>query len=324
MKKGLLARIAATMAVPLLLAGCMLNEEPSMDVSAGSLAKAGDLSGVQLAVGGKEFTEQLVLCEITAQALESAGAEVERSCGLTGSSSTRAALNSGDIDMYWEYTGTGWATYLGESNPISDPNKLYHAVASRDKRQNGITWLDPAPANNTYALAASRETANKLGVTSLSDYAALAQRNPEQASFCGAAEFFGRSDGWPGVQKKYRVTLPQSEVSELVAGAIYDSIDKADPCEFGEVFATDGRIEALDLTVLEDDRNFFIAYNPAVTVKSSVLKKHPQIAEVLEPVSSALTDATLQQLNARVDVQGATPEQTAHDWLVKKGFVGAE
>ncbi|MPY85656.1 MAG: glycine/betaine ABC transporter substrate-binding protein [Actinophytocola sp.] len=324
MKKGLLARIAATMAAPLLLAGCMLNEEPSMDVSAGSLAKAGDLSGAQLAVGGKEFTEQLVLCEITAQALESAGAEVERSCGLSGSSSTRAALNSGDIDMYWEYTGTGWATYLGESDPISDPSKLYHAVASRDKKTNGITWLDPAPANNTYALAASRETANKLGVTSLSDYAALAKRNPSQASFCGAAEFFGRSDGWPGVQKEYQFSLPQSEVSELAAGAIYDSIDKADPCEFGEVFATDGRIEALDLTVLEDDKKFFIAYNPAVTVKSSVLKKHPQIAEVLEPVSSALTDTTLQQLNARVDVQGATPEQTAHDWLVKKGFVGAE
>ncbi|MPY80103.1 MAG: glycine/betaine ABC transporter substrate-binding protein [Actinophytocola sp.] len=324
MKKGLLARIAATLAAPLVLAGCVLNEEPTMDVSAGSLAKAADLSGVQLSVGGKEFTEQLVLCEVTAQALESAGATVQRSCGLSGTNSARAALDSGDIDMYWEYTGTGWVTHLGESGSVSDPDKLYREVASRDKKQNGIAWLKPAPANNTYAVAASSETAKKLGVRTLSDYAELAKRNPSQASFCGAAEFFGRSDGWPGLQQEYQFTLPQSEVSELAAGAIYNSIDKADPCAFGEVFATDGRIEALDLTVLEDDKGFFTAYNPAVSIRDTVLSKHPKIADVLEPVASALDNATLRQLNARVDVQGATPEQTSHDWLVKKGFVGAE
>lgn len=309
------------LAVPALLSGCALSEESSAEAAPGSLAKAGDLQGVSVAVGGKEFTEQLVLCEITALALESAGAEVERTCGLTGSNTVRTALTSGEIDLYWEYTGTGWVTYLGQTETIQDPQRLYERVRQMDLQQNKIVWLDPAPANNTYAVAAASERARKLGVSTLSDYAALAKKNPQAASFCGAAEFFGRDDGWPGLQKAYGFTLPEEQVSELAAGAIYDSIDKGSPCNFGEVFATDGRIAALDLTVLKDDKKFFVAYNPAVTVRQDVLSQNPAIADVLAPVSKALTDQTLQRLNAQVDVKGKSPEETAQDWLVHKGFI---
>lgn len=311
-----------TLATTGLLAGCALGDEPPSDVSAGSLAEGGDVSGAQLTVGGKEFTEQLILCEITAQALESAGAEVKRNCGMSGSATVRSALTSGDIDMYWEYTGTGWITHLGETKPIQDPQELYEAVAERDEQENSVVWLDPAPANNTYAVAVSREKAEELDVQTLSDYAELAERDPASASFCGAAEFFGREDGWPGLQEAYGYQLPDSEVSELAAGAIYNSIDKAKPCVFGEVFATDGRIAALDLVVLEDDQNFFTAYNPAVTVRKESLEATPALADVLAPVAEALDDQTLQALNAKVDVDGATPEQTATDWLVDEGFVG--
>jgi osmoprotectant transport system substrate-binding protein len=305
-----------------LLAGCGLGDAPPSDVSAGSLADKADLSGAEVAVGGKEFTEQLILCEITAQALESAGATVDRTCGLSGSATVRSALTSGDIDMYWEYTGTGWITHLGETKPIADPDELYQAVAEQDEDKNSIVWLDPAPANNTYAVAASSETAEKTGVDTLSAYAELAESDPAAAGFCGAAEFFGREDGWPGLQKAYGFELPDGQVSELAAGAIYNSIDKAKPCPFGEVFATDGRIAALDLVVLKDDKNFFTAYNPAVTIRKDTLDENPGIADVLAPVSDALTDETLQSLNANVDVDGQTPEQTAKDWLVKEGFVG--
>ena len=305
-----------------LVAGCGLGDAPPSDVSAGSLADAGDLSGLEVGVGGKEFTEQLILCEVTAQVLESAGADVKRTCGLSGSSTVRSALTSGDIDMYWEYTGTGWITHLGETEAITDPQALFEAVASKDKEENGIVWLDPAPANNTYAVAISREKAEELGVTTLSDYADLANSDPETASFCGAAEFFGRDDGWPGLEDAYAFKLPGKNVSELAAGAIYNSIDKSTPCAFGEVFATDGRIAALDLVVLEDTKHFFTAYNPAISIRQDALDKNPKIADVLAPVAEALTDETLQSLNADVDVDGMTPEETATKWLVGEGFVG--
>jgi len=303
------------------LAGCALGDSGTSDVEAGSLAEGTNLDGVALSVGGKEFTEQLVLCEVTAQALESTGAEVKRSCGMSGSSSVRSALTSAEIDMYWEYTGTGWVTHLGQTEIISDPQELYSRVNEMDSAENGITWLAPAPANNTYALALASETADELGLVTLSDYAALAQSDPDQASFCGAAEFFGRDDGWSGLQKAYGFEVPDGQVSELAAGAIYNSIDKANPCVFGEVFATDGRIAALDLTVLEDDKNFFPVYNPAVTINQDVLSENPDIEDVMGSLAEALDDDTLQSLNAKVDVDGETPEQVATDWLTEQGFV---
>ncbi|HEY0889233.1 MAG TPA: glycine betaine ABC transporter substrate-binding protein [Nocardioides sp.] len=304
------------------LSACSLGEEQSSGVSSGSLGAADELDGVSVTVAGKEFTEQLILCELTAQALESTGAEVKRQCGMSGSNTVRSALVSGKVDVYWEYTGTGWITHLGETEPLSDPAELYAAVAERDKAENGITWLEPAPANNTYAVATSNENAEKLGVTTLSDYAELVRKDPSQATFCAAAEFLARDDGWPGLQEAYGFSLPSKSTSEVAAGVVYNSVDKGAPCVFGEVFATDGRIAALGLTQLEDDQQFFTPYNPSANVRDAVLEENPKVADVLAPISEALTDETLQSLNAKVDADGETPEQVATDWLVEKGFVG--
>ncbi|HEX6073737.1 MAG TPA: glycine betaine ABC transporter substrate-binding protein [Micromonosporaceae bacterium] len=306
----------------LALSGCTLDGGPKDEPNPGSLGAKDVLKGATLTVGSKEFTEQLLLCEITAVALESVGAEVKRTCGMSGSNTVRAALLSGDVDMYWEYTGTGWITHLKQTTPITDPKEQYEAVAKSDLDKNGIVWLPPSPANNTYAIAASAEKAKELGVTTISEYAALAKRDPEQASFCGAAEFFGREDGWPGVQKTYGFTLPRSATAELALGAIYKSIEKSDPCAFGEVFATDGRIKALGLTVLQDDKAFFTAYNPSLTVREEVAKKHPKLAPIMEAITEALDDETLRDLNAKVDVDGDTPEAVASEWLRAKKFTG--
>lgn len=310
---------ALSMAV---LGACALGQTPGGDVKPGSsLGAQGALTGASLTVGSKEFTEQLVLCQITALALESAGATVKRSCGLSGTNSVRAALLSGNIDAYWEYTGTGWVTHLKQTATINDPKKLYDAVAADDLRQNSVVWLPPAPANNTYAIAVAKAKGAELGVTTISDYAKLATSSPDKASFCGASEFFGRGDGWPGVQKTYGFTLPKANTAELAAGPIYNSIQKSNPCNFGEVFATDGRIEALGLTVLKDDKSFFPVYNPSLTVRKDVADKYPKLADVIAPISAALDDATLRSLNAKVDVSGDTPEVVAKSWLLEKGFI---
>lgn len=312
---------AAVAAAGLILTGCSLGDSSSGDVSAGSLAEDVDLEGLEVTVGGKEFTAQLILCEMAAQTLESAGATVDRQCGMTGSDTVRSALTSGEIDLYWEFTGTAWISFLQETEAIEDPQELYEAVRDRDA-ENGITWLEPGPANDTYAVAASSEKAEELGVETLSDYAELAKEGSEDASFCGAAEFFARDDGWPGVQERYGFELPSNLTSEVALGVIYDSVDKADPCVFGEVFATDGRIDALDLQVLEDDQNFFMPYNPSVNVRTEVLEENPDIEKLFGPLTESIDDDTLRELNGRVDIDGDTPEDAVNDWLVEEGFIG--
>lgn len=312
---------AAVAAAGLILTGCSLGDSSSGDVSAGSLAEDVDLEGLEVTVGGKEFTAQLILCEMAAQTLESAGATVDRQCGMTGSDTVRSALTSGEIDLYWEFTGTAWISFLQETEAIEDPQELYEAVRDRDA-ENGITWLEPGPANDTYAVAASSEKAEELGVETLSDYAELAKEGSEDASFCGAAEFFARDDGWPGVQERYGFELPSNLTSEVALGVIYDSVDKAEPCVFGEVFATDGRIDALDLQVLEDDQNFFMPYNPSVNVRTEVLEENPDIEKLFGPLTEAIDDDTLRELNGRVDIDGDTPEDAVNDWLVEEGFIG--
>ncbi|MGI8657917.1 MAG: glycine betaine ABC transporter substrate-binding protein [Candidatus Limnocylindria bacterium] len=278
-----------------------------------------DLSGLTIIVGSKEFTEQLILGEITKQVLENAGATVEDQTGLVGSSTVREALLSGDIDLYWEYTGTGWINHLGNETPVVGSEEQYMAVAEADA-ENGIAWLDPAPFNNTYAIALASEAASELGLTSMSDLAAYAADNPAETTLCGAAEFLGRDDGLPGLEAAYDFEF--SDVSELELGLVYTSIDSQDPCVFGEVFATDGRIAGLDLTVLEDDENFFPSYLPSLNVRQEVLDANPGIADLFAPVSAALDNDTMTALNAQVDVDGEQPADVAAAFLEENGLLG--
>jgi len=283
----------------------------------------GALEGASLTVGSKEFTEQKILGQITVLALENAGADVDDQTGLAGSVAARKALLSGDIDMYWEYTGTGWITHLKETEPIPDSAEQYQAVAERDLQENKIRWLEPAPANNTYAFAVKSESYEKLGVKKMSDFKTLVEQRPNDASVCVGEEFTSRDDGLPGVQKTYDFEF--TKVTKIDEGLIYTETDKgADgggKCNFGEVFITDGRIKANDLKIIEDDKSFFPKYNPSLTVRDDVLQKYPQIEEVFKPIAAKLDDATLQTLNAQVDVEGLTEDEVAEEWLKDQGFI---
>ena len=296
--------------------------DDSGDTSTGGTAttEAGSLSGASFTVGSKEFTEQLILGQITIQVLEDAGAKVSDETGLVGSNTVRGALTSGDIDLYWEYTGTGWINHLGNTQPVKGEREQYDAVAKADLEKNGITWLEPAPFNNTYSIATSSENATALGVSTLSDLAPLQQRTPDAFTLCAAAEFLARDDGLPGLEKAYGFSFG-SKISELELGLVYASVDKGDPCKFGEVFATDGRIAALGLTVLKDDKQFFASYLPALTVRKGV-EQTAALRTLFAPVAAALTTATMQELNSRVDVKGEQPEDVARAFLTDKGLVG--
>jgi osmoprotectant transport system substrate-binding protein len=300
-------------------AGCR-SSKPS--VEEGSLAKIAKLQGATFTVGSKEFTEQLVLCHITSLALQSVGATVQEKCGLQGSGSARAALISGSIDMYWEYTGTAWVLHLNHTGRIEDPAELYETVAREDLDMNKIRWGTRAPANDTYTIVVKTSTAQQLGVTTISDYAKLVQSNPTQASLCVASEFKGRNDGLPGLREAYGFDVPRDKLFVVPESDFYRDAANGDPCIFSEATTTDGRVGPFGLTILIDDKHFFPVYNPALTVRDSVYQGHPDLMKIIEPIAHALTDDVLQQLNGEVDVNGKAPAEVAQNWLQAKGFIG--
>ena len=288
----------------------------------GGAAGGAELSGAEVTVGSKEFTEQLILGQITLQALEAAGATVNDQTGLAGTVAARQALESGEIDMYWEYTGTGWITHLGHTDPIPGRQEQFEAVAKEDLEKNNIKWLDPpAPANNTYTIAVRKEVYDELGVKEYSDFQQLINENPEEATICVGTEFATRDDGLPGLEKAYGFQFPSENVVKIDEGQIYQETDKGNRCNFGEVFATDGRIEGLGLELVVDDKQFFPIYNPALSIRKETVEEYPQIAKVLAPISEKLTTETLQNLNTQVDIEGQLPEEVAEQWLSENGFV---
>ncbi len=306
-----------------LLAALSLGATACGDDGGGGGGGDGALSGATLAVGSKEFNEQLLLGQIAIKALEDAGAEVSDETGIQGTDNTRAALTSGEIDLYWEYTGTGWTTHLEHAagEAPTDPAELATKVAEEDAA-NEVAWLDPAGANNTYGIALAADKADELGISTLSDYAELANSDPEAATLCAAAEFLDREDGWPGVEKAYAFDLPDAQISEVDVNVVYARLPEGDPCVFGEIFQTDGRIIGNDLTVLEDDKSFFVKYNIAMTVRQETLDEYPEIEEVFNPISEKLSNDKMTELNARVDVDGELPEDVATDFLEEEGLIG--
>ena len=285
----------------------------------GQAEKKVSLSGLEITVGSKEFTEQLILGQIAVQALEARGATVDDQTGLAGTDAARQALTSGEIDTYWEYTGTAWITHLGHEQPILDGREQYEAVAEEDLAENQIRWLEPAPANNSFAIAVRSEAAEVLGVETISGLAALSELRPEDATLCAADEFLSREDGLPGMEKAYDFDLPDANIVETEESRIYEAIDDGDKCNFGEVFETDGRIKALGLTLLEDDKRFFPIYNPSLSVREEVMDEHPGIADVFAPISEKLDNETLRDLNAAVAVDGESEQDIARRFLRENG-----
>ena len=299
--------IAAASAA-LLLAGC--GSDP------GSAGGDGELAGAQLTVGSKEFTESIILGQITALVFENAGAQVTDQTGLQGSATVREALMSKEIDIYWDYTGTGWVNILGNSSE-NLPEDLFTAVKEADAA-NGVAWLPPANFENAYRIATGEDFAAEHNLATTSDAAAFVNANPGQGRICAASEFINRDDGLPGLEDAYGFKF--SEVVELDFNLIFSQVGTA--CEFGEVFSTDARIISNNLRVLDDDRTFFVPYQGAATLRQETLDQYPAIADLLAPVSQALTEPVITELNGKVDNDGERPRKVAEEWLAEQGLIG--
>lgn len=319
------ARLAALCtALALLVAGCGLVSSSGTFHDATLPGGDRPLDGARITVTSKSFTEGVLLGKITATYLAAAGAGITDLTGAPGSASSRQAQLNGDADVLWEYTGTGWVNYHNRTETIADPQELWQRVHDIEKSEYDLEWLPPANFNDTYAFGASTPTAERLGVRSLSEVAALPVA---ERTFCVDDEFFSRSDGFLPMLQKYGIPyndpngVPSANVTRMDAGVVYTATAQGVPCNFGMIYTTDGRVKNLNLVVLDDDRKFFLPYSGTAVVRAEVLERYPALRDLLGTISERLTDDLMQDLNGRVDIEGEDPADVAYDWLKSEGLI---
>src|SRR5512135_3057073 len=271
--------------------------------------------GRPIVVASKPFGESYLLAEMFAQVLQAHGFAVERRPGLGATELAFEALRTGAIDVYPEYTGTGLTALLHEQ-PTADPRETFARVATEFERRWGIRWLPPLGFENTYAIAVRRETAESLGLRTLTDLARAAPGLTAGLS----PDFIGRPDGLPGIARAYGIRLkavhalgPAVKYQALAAGQV-DVIDG---------YSTDGLIARYDLVVLADDRHFFPPYQAAALVGARLVREQPRAIAALDELSGRLDETTMRSLNKRVEVDGIAVSTVARDALSDLGLVSA-
>jgi osmoprotectant transport system substrate-binding protein len=269
-----------------------------------------------IVVGGKNFTEQQIMSQMTAQLLQAKGFKPDVKAGM-GSAVLRQAQESGQIDVYWEYTGTSLITYNKITDRLS-PADTYAKVKELDAAK-GLVWLNPSKANNTYSLAMNQDEAKKLGIASISDLAAKV-KGGAKLTLASNAEFYARPDGLKPLEERYGFEFPRESVKRMDTGLVYQAL-KEKQVDVGLVFATDGRVPAFNFVVLKDDKGFFPNYALTPVVRKQVLDANPKLAEYLNALSAKLDDATMARLNASVDVDKKTVEDVARTFLKEQGLV---
>jgi len=304
--------IAVLAALAMLVAACG---------DGGSGGGEGRLSGIDITVGSKDFDEQLVLGQILVQAFEAEGANVTDRVDLGGTQVARSALTSGEIDVYMEYNGTGWAEHLAnEEAPSTDPQELTEAVRAQDLEQNDIHWLGRAPFNNTYGFVSSPEVTEENGgeaydFQSMADYL---EANPD-ATLCLESEFPDRADGLILFEEATGYEVPDDQIQILDTGPIYTQTNE-NQCDFGEVFTTDGRIGGLDITLVEDP-GVMILYNISMNIRDEKYQEAPEAFDAIaEEILGGLSQEKMTELNTRVSFEGETPEDVAADYLAEIGL----
>lgn len=298
-----------------------------------------------IVVGSKDFTEQFIVANMYLQVLENAGYSVEDSLNLGGTQIAHQALDSGQISLYPEYTGTGLTEVLGltlddldiesgtpAATPVSDTTPeaipvgsemdmsqiLFDRVKQEYEAQFNITWLERSPANNTQALAVKRDFSEENGITTISELASIA----DQLTISAPADFPEREDGLLGLQRVYGAGFEDIGLLPVSPGLKYQAL-LDDQAEVVLAFGTDGQIAGYDLVVLQDDLGLWPPYNLAPVVRMDVLEANAEIANLLNAVTTMLTDEVLSGLNWRVDGdENAEPADVASEWLTENGLLG--
>jgi len=275
-------------------------------------AAPGD-AGRPVVVGSKPFGESYLLAELFAQILEARGLPVRRTFGLGGTEIIFPALRQGAIDVFPEYTGSGLLVIL-KAPPVSDPAAVFDIVSREFARQYDVRWLAPLGFENTYAMSIRTEMAERLGLRTLSDFAAVS--GEMRAGF--TADFIGLPDGLPGLRAAYG--LAPKTVSALAPAVKYQALVDG-RVDIIDAYSTDGFLERYPLTVLVDDRRFFPPYDAAAVVRGALARERPAAVAALSELSGRLGVTRMRALNARVEVNGEPVALVARDALIDLGLV---
>ncbi|PSC04143.1 glycine/betaine ABC transporter substrate-binding protein [Alsobacter soli] len=269
-----------------------------------------------IVVGGKNFTEQQIMAEMTTQLLKAKGFTVDKRAGL-GTAPLRQAQENGQVDVYWEYTGTSLITF-NKVNDKLDAAATYAKVKELDAAK-GLVWLNPSKANNTYALAMRKADVESKGIKTLSELAAKIKGGASLKFGCNA-EFYARPDGLGPLQTAYGFEFGRENVVRMDTGLVYQAL-RDSQVDVGLVFATDGRIPAFNFVVLKDDKGYFPTYAMTPVIRKDTLDKNPKLADILNGLSAKLDDATMAKLNSAVDVEKKSVEEVAAGFLKEQGLV---
>ena len=295
MKRKNIISTIAMLAVTLMVSGC-------------SSLGGGSTEDTVIRVGSKDFTENLVVSEIYALALEDAGYEVERIPNIA-SSVVHTSITNDEIDLYPEYTGTGLLVIL-EMEMETDPQKVYDTIKAEYAEQFDLTWLDYAQANDSAGLVIKTSVAEKYGIETISDL----QKNASELRFASQGEFDLREDGLPGLTKAYGEFNWKS--STVYDNSLKYEVLKNDEADVALAYTTEGQLtNKEEFTVLVDDKKFWPPYNLAPVIRNEVLEVNPDIAEILNNISSTLDTETMTNLNAKVDVDGQEYEAVAKEYF---------
>jgi len=298
MKRKNIISTIAMLAVTLIVSGCS-------GLTGGS---DGSTEDTVIRVGSKDFTENLVVSEIYALALEDAGYGVERIPNIA-SSVVHTSITNDEIDLYPEYTGTGLLVIL-EMEMETDPQKVYDTIKAEYAEQFNLTWLDYAEANDSAGLVIKTSVAEKYGIETVSDL----QEHATELRFASQGEFDQREDGLPGLTKVYGEFNWKS--STVYDNSLKYEVLKNDEADVAPAYTTEGQLtNKEEFTVLVDDKKFWPPYNLAPVIRNEVLEENPEIAEILNNISSTLDTETVTGLNAKVDVDGEEYEAVAKEYF---------
>ena len=312
MKKRVLFGLVAIMTLVLALGG----------VVGCSSEKAGNSSetakkGPTIKISSKTFTEASLLGTLSLQYLQGLGYPVENKMGLGELAVIRPALTSGQIDMYWEYTGTGVINLMNH-DPVFDAKESYTLIKDWDDK-NGIKWLDYAPLNDTYGIVVRSDVAEKYNLKTTSDYIAQVKKGTH-LKFVSFPEWDGRADGLPSFEKTYDFKMPKDDIVDVAMGLNYDTL-KAQKGDLALAFTTEPRIITDKLVMLEDDKNAFPVYNACPVVRKEIVEAYPTLPSDLKKLSDLLDTATITELNRQADVEKKSIEEVSTTFLKSKGLL---
>jgi osmoprotectant transport system substrate-binding protein len=278
----------------------------------------------KVVVASKIDTEGALLGNMIALALEKQGIPVERKIQLGPTKIVRGAIQAGEIDIYPEYTGNGAFFFQKESDPAwKSARTAYESVAKLDAA-NGLTWLKPAPANNTWAIAVRQDVATTNKLATMEDFGRFVQGGGK-IKLAASAEFVESPAALPSFQGVYNFKMTADQLLVLSGGDTSATIRAAaeglNNVSAAMVYGTDGALSAVGLVVMADPKGAQIVYEPAPLVRSETLKRYPKIEETLNPIFQSLDLVKLQKLNAAISVEGRNATDVARDYLVKGGFL---